>query len=78
MQYIPGLKEERREREKIEAQHLKWTQQLQKKVDNEEEWNPVKSPALGSIYKDPKFARKHYTATRGKPKITKYEDEDEA
>jgi hypothetical protein len=32
----------------------------------------------GSIYKDPKFARKHYTATRGKPKITKYEDEDEA
>jgi hypothetical protein len=68
----------KKRREKIEAQHLKWTQQLQKKVDNEEEWNPVKSPALGSIYKDPKFARKHTTATRGKPKITKYEDEDEA
>jgi hypothetical protein len=42
--------------------------------DEPEEWNPPKEPALKSIYKDPKFVKKHGT----KRSFSSYSDEDDA
>jgi hypothetical protein len=41
--------------------------------DEPEEWNPPKEPALKSIYKDPKFVKKHGT----KRSFSSYSDEDD-
>ncbi len=41
--------------------------------DEPEEWNPPKPPALKSIYKDPKFVKKHGT----KRSFSSYSDEDD-
>ena len=42
--------------------------------DEPEGWNPPKPPALKSIYKDPKFVKKHGT----KRSFSSYSDEDDA
>jgi hypothetical protein len=65
--------EKRAEKDKAVAAF--WAASSDSSTDEEPEaWNPPKEPALKSIYKDPKFVKKHGT----KRSFSSYSDEDEA
>jgi hypothetical protein len=65
--------EKRAAKEKAVAAY--WAASTASSPDDEPEaWNPPKEPALKSIYKDPKFVKKHGT----KRSFSSYSDEDDA